>query len=236
MCFSAEVSYTAAVILVPLGGIAMNRAYQTDRKYLPIATLPLLFGLQQLSEGLVWTSGQSNNQSLVGTFSLAYMFFSWLAWPVWVPFSTYFLEPCRRRHVYLVFAVLGGMLGAIQYFPYFAHQGWLVTRFLPYAIVYDGTVLFDFIVRRELTYAVYLFVIIAPLLSSSHRRANVFGLLISLVVIVVYLFFRYAYISFFCIGGALMSLYIVYMIFIETAEHGLTGVAERRDAPRTETS
>ncbi|MEQ1613771.1 MAG: DUF6629 family protein [Hyphomicrobiaceae bacterium] len=236
MCFSAEVSYTAAVILVPLGGIAMHRAYQTDRKYLPIATLPLLFGLQQLSEGLVWTSGQSNNQSWVGTFSLAYMFFSWLAWPVWVPFSTYFLEPCRRRHVYLVFAILGGMLGAMQYFPYFAHQGWLVTRFLPYAIVYDGTVLFDFIMRRELTYAVYLFVIIAPLLSSSHRRSNVFGLLIFLVVIVVYLFFRYAYISFFCIGGALMSLYIVYMIFIETAEHGLAGVAERRDAPRAEIS
>ena len=236
MCFSAEVSYTAAVILVPLGGIAMHRAYQTDRKYLPIATLPLLFGLQQLSEGLVWTSGQSNNQSWVGTFSLAYMFFSWLAWPVWVPFSTYFLEPCRRRHVYLVFAVLGGMLGAMQYFPYFAHQGWLVTRFLPHAIVYDGTVLFDFIMRRELTYAVYLFVIIAPLLSSSHRRANIFGLLISLVVIVVYLFFRYAYISFFCIGGALMSVYIVYMIFIETAEHSSVGVAERRDVPRTEIS
>ena len=87
MCFSAEVSYSAAVILVPLGGIAMHRAFQTDRKYLPIATLPLLFGLQQLSEGLVWTSGQSNNQFWVETFSLTYMLFSWLAWPVWVPFS-----------------------------------------------------------------------------------------------------------------------------------------------------
>ena len=80
-----------------------------------------------------------------------------------------------------------------------------------------GTVLFDFIMRREQTYAVYLFVIIAPLLSSSHRRANVFGLLICLVVVVVYLFFRYAYISFFCIGGALMSLYIIHMIFAETS-------------------
>jgi hypothetical protein len=223
MCFSAEVSYAAAAVLVPAGAVTMHRAYQTDRKYLPIATLPLLFGLQQLAEGLVWSSGARADRAWVDTFSLAYMFFSWLAWPVWVPVSTYFLEPCRRRHVYLVFAILGGMLGAMQYFPYFAHEGWLVTRFLPRAIVYDGTVLFDFIMRRELTYAIYLFVIITPLLSSSHRRANIFGLLICLVVVVVYLFFRYAYISFFCIGGALMSLYIIHMIFAETSGRQLAG-------------
>ena len=55
-----------------------------------------------------------------------------------VPFSTYFLEPCRRGHLYLGFAILGGMVGALQYFPYFAHEGWLVTRFLPRAIVYEA--------------------------------------------------------------------------------------------------
>lgn len=220
MCFSAEVSYTAAAVLLPMGGIAMRQAYLRDRKYLPISALPLLFGLQQLAEGLVWTSGQHFDRTWVETFSLTYMFFSWLAWPVWVPFSTYFLEPCRRRYLYLVFSIFGGMLGAMQYFPYFAHDGWLITRFLPSAIVYDGTVMFDLIMRREFTYAIYLFVIIAPLLSSSNRRVNIFGMLISAVVITVYLFFRYAYISFFCIGGALMSLYLVYMIYIDTALYG----------------
>lgn len=231
MCFSAEVSYVAAAGLVPLGAGAMHRAYRTDRKYLPIAALPFLFGLQQLAEGLVWTSGAHTDRAWVDTFSLAYMFFSWLAWPVWVPFATYFLEPCRRRYVYLVFAILGGMLGAMQYFPYFAHQGWLVTRFLPHAIVYDGTVLFDFIMRRELTYAVYLFVIIAPLLSSSHRRTNIFGLLVCLVVVVVYLFFRYAYISFFCIGGALMSAYVAYMVYAETAGPQISGSSRTQPLP-----
>jgi hypothetical protein len=226
MCFSAEASYTAAAILLPMGGFAIRRAYQTDRKYLPISALPLFFGLQQLAEGLVWTSGQLVDRAWVENFSLIYMFFSWLAWPVWVPFSTYFLEPCRRRYVYLVFSILGGMLGAVQYFPYFAHDGWLNTRFLSRAIVYDGTVIFDFIMRREFTYVIYLFVIIAPLLSSSNRRVNIFGVLISAVVIAVYLFFRYAYISFFCIGGALMSLYLVYMIYIDTAGHRLGDASE----------
>jgi hypothetical protein len=152
---------------------------------------------------------------MVQRYSLAYMFFSWLAWPVWIPLSTYFLEPCGRRYAYLLFAIMGGMLGAMQYFPYFAHEGWLVTKFLPHAISYQGTLLFDFILRRELTYALYLFVVIAPLLTSSDRQVQIFGLLISVVATVTYLFFQFAYISAFCFGGALMSLFIVYIVFRE---------------------
>lgn len=217
MCFSAEASYTAAALLLPAGALASHRAYQANRKYLAIAALPLLFGFQQLFEGLVWTGNALSSDTMVQRFSLAYMFFSWLAWPVWIPLSTYFLEPCGRRYIYLIFAIMGGMLGAMQYFPYFAHEGWLVTKFFPNAISYQGAVLFDFIMRRELTSAIYLFVIIAPLLTSSDRHAQIFGILISIVVTITYLFFWFAYISAFCFGGALMSLYIVYMIFRETA-------------------
>ena len=217
MCFSAEASYTAAALLLPAGAIGVQRAYRTDRRYLPLAALPIFFGLQQLFEGLVWTGNALSSDTMVQRYALAYMFFSWLAWPVWIPFSTYFLEPCRRRYIYLVFAIMGGMLGATQYFPYFAHEGWLVTNFFPNAISYQGAVLFDFIMRRELTNALYFFVIIAPLLTSSDRRAQIFGLLISVVAAVTYLFFQFAYISAFCFGGGLMSLYIVYMIFRETA-------------------
>jgi len=220
MCFSAEASFAAAAILLPAGAIGVQRAYRTDRRYLPFAALPLFFGLQQLFEGLVWTGNALSSESMVQRFSLAYMFFSWLAWPVWVPLSTYFLEPCGRRYVYLIFAIMGGMLGAMQYLPYFAHEGWLVTKFLPHAISYQGTVLFDFLMRRELTNALYFFVIVAPLLTSSNRHAQIFGILISAVATATYLFFQFAYISVFCFGGALMSLYIVYVAFrTATLEH-----------------
>ena len=216
MCFSAEVSYAAAAILVPAGVVTTQRAYRKDIRYLAMAALPLFFGLQQLFEGMVWTAANQENPTSIQTFSLAYMFFSWLAWPVWVPFSTYFLEPCRRRDVYLVFAILGGMIGAMQYIPYFAHEGWLIVKFLDHAISYEGTVLFDFIMRREMTYVFYLFVILAPLLTSSKRSVNVFGLLLVFVIVITYAFFRYAYISVFCFGGAIMSIYLVYLVFRET--------------------
>ena len=213
MCFSPEVSFVAAASLLPAGGLALQKAWQTDRSYVPFAVLPILFGLQQLAEGMVRVSDAWPDRNWVETFSLAYMFFSWLAWPVWVPVLAYFLEPCGRRYIYLAFAIIGGMLGAMQFFPYFAHDGWLITRFLPRAISYEGTVLFDFIMRRELTYAIYLFIIIAPLLVSTNRDARRFGVLISIVVLVTYVFFSYAYISVFCFGGAVMSSYIIYAVF-----------------------
>jgi hypothetical protein len=214
MCFSTEASLVAAAILCPAGAVAMHHAYSAKPSYFAFATLPMLFGLQQLFEGLVWIAGGVPDVAWIERFSLAYMFFSWLAWPVWVPLMTYFMETCKRRYIYLLFAILGGMIGAMQFLPYLAHEGWLITTFLPHAVVYEGTVLFDLIFRREITYALYLFVIVAPLLTSSDQHARTFGLLITGVLIIVFLFFRYAYVSVFCFGGALASLYILYVVFM----------------------
>lgn len=213
MCFSATASFTAATLLLPAGLASMYKAYQTDRRYLAICTLPLLFGIQQLFEGLVWIGDASGDMTEVGRYSLGYMFFSWIAWPVWVPVSTYFLEPSNRKPYYLGFIVLGSFLGAGQYLPYFVHQGWLVVTFLPHSIVYGGVELFDFIMMRQFTYMIYSIVVVLPLLLSSQIEARIFGLLVAAVLIVTYVFFSFAYISVFCFGGALMSFYLVAMIF-----------------------
>lgn len=218
MCFSATASFTASAALLPAGVAAIHRAYRIDRRYLALCALPFLFGLQQLAEGLVWTAGARQDAAGVASFSLAYMFFAWMAWPVWIPFATFFIEPARRKPIYLVFAIAGGMLGAVQFFPYFAHEGWLVTTFLGRAISYGGTELFDLIIGRNLTYSIYVTIIILPLLIASDRQVRVFGVLVTLVLVTTYLFFRYAYISVFCFGGALMSLYLVYLIFSRTPE------------------
>lgn len=213
MCFSAPVSFAAAAVLLPTGALAVRRAWRVDKRYVPLCLLPVLFGLQQFSEGMVWTTGAQSDTAGVGVWSLGYMFFAWLAWPVWVPVSVYFLETGRRKILYVAFAVAGGMLGALQYVPYFAHDGWLVTTFLTRAIRYEGVELLDFVTGRIGTYAIYLAIIIAPLLLARDRDVKIFGILVSGVFTVTYLFFTYAYISVFCFGGAVMSLYLVMMIF-----------------------
>lgn len=229
MCFSATASFTAATLLIPAGVASVYKAYQTDRRYLALCALPFLFGLQQLFEGLVWTGGQSHDMMAVGRYALAYMFFSWLAWPVWVPVSTYFLEPVSRKPYYLGFIILGSFLGAGQYLPYFVHQGWLTVTFLPHAIVYGGVELFDFIMIRQVTYVIYSIVVVLPLLLCTQLEAKIFGLLVAAVLVVTYVFFAFAYISVFCFGGALMSLYLVAMIFMK-GKHPLPDLCRKYPA------
>lgn len=218
MCFSAEASFATAAVLVPAGAITIYRAFRAGRRYLPIAALPLLLGMQQFFEGYVWTANAIGFDDQVRIFSLAYMLFAWLIWPIWVPFSTYFLEPCNRRYLYLTFAILGGLVGGVQYIPYFAHENWLVVRVFDNAIGYQGTVLFDLIMRREITNSIYVSIVVVPLLTSSISGLKIFGVIILAVILVTYLFFQYAYISAFCFGAGVMSLYLVYLVFRETTE------------------
>lgn len=215
MCFSPEVSFATGALLVPMGVLASTRAAKADRRYLAICTLPALLGLQQISEGFVWIAGSSGDAAAIEVSSLVYMFFSWIAWPVWVPLSVYFLEPQDRRSRVIPFLIAGSMLGGLQYVPYFVHQGWLTAEFLPNAIAYRDIELLDSLVSRSETYALYLAILLTPLFLASERNVRIFGVLVAAVILVTYLFFQYAYISVFCFGGALVSAWLVYVAFRE---------------------
>lgn len=217
MCLSAPVSLTAAAVLIPLGAATVGRAWRTDRRYAALAALPVLLGVQQLIEGFIWIEGSRSNMQAVEILSLAYTFFAWIAWPVWIPLSAYYVEPRRRRPAYLVFIIVGAMLGSIQWLPYLAHAGWLKVSFLDYAVRYTDQELLDVIVGRPLTYAVYSGLVIVPMLLSSDHRLRIFGGLIALVLIVTLAFFQWAYISVFCFGGAMASLYLVWMMWRKPA-------------------
>jgi len=134
MCLSATVSYAAAAVLVPSGAVATVWAWTGDRRYLMLAILPLLFGLQQGAEGMVWVAGAAGHTHHVEQYSFVYMFFAWIVWPVWIPMSAYFLESGSRSAVILLFVIAGAMLGGLQFIPYFTHEGWLSTSFLAWAV------------------------------------------------------------------------------------------------------
>ena len=189
MCLSAQVSLVAAAALIPAGAVAAASAWRQDRRYLMIATLPLLFGLQQLVEGLIWIEGHAGDPHHVAQYSLLYMFFTWIAWPVWAPLSAYFLECGARRIVILLFVIMGAMLGALKFIPYFVHDGWLMTKFLRWAIRYQDINLLDGLIPRYATYAIYVSVVTAPFLLVRSWEIKVFGLLVACVLVITYLFF-----------------------------------------------
>jgi len=210
MCLSAPVSFTAAAVLIPAGAFGVWRTWRRDRRFAGLAALPMLLGFQQFAEGMIWVAGAQNDVATTAIFSLYYMFFAWIAWPVWIPVSVYFTEPPPRHAPYLIFAVLGGMLGSVQFLPYLTHDGWLKVTLLEHAVRYSDIQLLDDIISRPATYLLYVFILIAPLLLASDRRVKIFGGLVALVLAITVGFFQWAYISVFCFGGALASVYLLW--------------------------
>jgi len=214
MCLSAPVSFAASGFLVAGGLFATTKAFRINKRYLPVALMPLFAGLQQFMEGNVWVGMNSSDPFTVLWGALGFIFFTWFMWPIWIPFSVYVLEPddSPRKRLFLIFTLIGAALGLALYIPHVINPDWVSVTINQDSLAYEGTMLLDYMMPRELTYAIYLFLIIVPPLMSRYLHIRWFGMTIIAVVVVDVLFLRYAYISFFCLLAGLGTLHLIYII------------------------
>ncbi len=98
MCFSVSASLLAGGGLI-LGGIAMRRYRPIAEREQMFAATPFFFGIQQLSESLVWLGVSGAVPESVQ--SVAIYFFSFMAfvfWPIYIPCSmTRYQRPGAAR-------------------------------------------------------------------------------------------------------------------------------------------
>jgi len=221
MCFSEPVSLAAGVVLLGGGGYALTKALKINNKYIPVAMMPVFAGLQQISEGLVWSGMTNGNEQLVQVSALVYIFFTWFMWPFWIPLSIYVLEPkeSRRKHLFSGFALIGLVFGLILIVPHLLNPGWVNVAINHNSLAYEGTMLLDFLMPRTLTNVIYLTLIIAPPLLSRYRHLRYFGVTLIVVTSVDYLFLQYAYISFFCLLAGLATVHLIYIIARNHCRH-----------------
>ena len=52
MCFSATASFSAGAVLLGIGALTVKSSHR--RREMPLAAIPLLFAIQQLTEGVIW--------------------------------------------------------------------------------------------------------------------------------------------------------------------------------------
>lgn len=95
MCFSAVASFTSGAILVTAGAFTLSHV--RSRASLPFAMIPLLFGIQQGIEGVVWLTFGSEPLHTISTYM--FMIFAYVFWPVYVPFTIWLIEkhPVRKK-------------------------------------------------------------------------------------------------------------------------------------------
>lgn len=106
MCFSANVSYASAALLIATGAATTLGSSKPQKM---VAAIPLLFGLQQAAEGIVWqTIGHESASSLHQLGVLMFLTFANVIWPSWLPWSFYKIETNeKRKRILKVLSVVG---------------------------------------------------------------------------------------------------------------------------------
>ena len=203
MCFSATASVIAGTALSVLG-VATLRA--TRRKVeIPFAAIPLVFGIQQIVEGVLWLSFSFDAPPLNVAMTYLFSIFSHVLWPMFVPFSIGLLEavPWRRKVIW-GFQGIGLLVGLylltmLVEFP--------VTAVVATNIVYVSPHFYEVPVML-----LYLAATCVSCFFSSDATIRLFGALALFLFALAYGFFTVALFSVWCFFAAVLSS-IIYVHF-----------------------
>ena len=90
MCFSAPASFIAGAALSATGVATIRMTSRRAQR--PFAAIPLLFGIQQIVEGMIWLSFGDASPVPNATLTFAYSLFSHVLWPIYMPYAVGRLE------------------------------------------------------------------------------------------------------------------------------------------------
>ena len=201
MCFNAAASFAASAVLIPAGLHTIRIAGEADARWLPLAAFPLLFGIQQALEGVLWLTLGDPLGRIVGVpppavgplMALGFLGFAYVLWPTLVPLAARGIEPRpRRRLLFAALAVLGATSGLVIYLPLLVQPDWLEVGILGGSILYAPKILLPTALSEPLGRGLYALVVLVPLLVSSVPLARRFGLLILISVVVSAMAYAYA--------------------------------------------
>jgi uncharacterized protein DUF6629 len=204
MCFSASASFIAGAALTTVGVATLRMT--TRKAEIPLATIPLLFGIQQISEGLIWLSFRSDSSLPDATPTFVYSLFSHVLWPILVPLAVGLLETVSWRKKALAACQIAGiavglyLLSVIVQFP-------VTSRVLGQHIVYESPHFYILAVM-----ALYLIATCVSCLLSSRRVIQIFGALSLVTFLAAYAIHAATLVSMWCFFAAVLS-FIIYWYF-----------------------
>ncbi|WP_405010226.1 DUF6629 family protein [Kitasatospora sp. NBC_01539] len=202
MCWSAEADLVAGAVVTGLGVACLARV--RDPRRLPLALLPVVLGLHQLVEAVVWSGAEGRVGADTATAArTAWAFIALPLLPVLVPFGVRCAAPpgaARRRAgwalvlgaavaVPLAVAVLGGPVTARV-------RG----HTLAYAVGVGPVVLLT---------AGYLLATVGSLLTAADRTLRLLGVLVGFGAVVCAALWRLEFASTWCALAALASVVLV---------------------------
>ena len=206
MCFSATASFIAGGTLSTIGGATIKKVKKKSE--LPYAAIPLLFGIQQIIEGVLWLSFYNNLVLIRTVATFLFSLFAYALWPAFVPFSVKLLEPSSgRKKILFVLQTIGGGVGL--YSLYFIIKFPITCSIVNYSIQYAGTIPFGYQI-----FWLYCVSACGSCFVSSHKIINIFGVFLIVSIAITYHYYLVSFVSVWCFFAALLS-GVVYLYFVK---------------------
>jgi len=210
MCFSASVSFTASIGLLGAASYLFTQSKHLNLGSLVSITMPVAFALQQAAEGVVWLGLNNDNHSLAHTASLVYQFFVFF-WLVYFPLLGLVNEPrinIARRRIFYVAMALGLVAACYKFIPWLLNDSWMGPAITNQCISYYHRDLFTNI-PDFWQILMYFTLCTLSLFVSSHRVLHYLAIVSALSILIVGMFFFYAFTSLWCFSAAVMSIMII---------------------------
>ena len=211
MCFSAGASFAGGALITATGVLTIRKNSDSSRRV--FAAMPLIFGVQQISEGFVWVALQSTGHDMILSIaSYVFLFAAVILWPAYVPLSVLLMEKERggRR---IMISLLGLGLLVSAYYGVRLLTSEIYPVISSHHIRYTG----EFPQKWALAvFAAYLTATLVPLFISSRRKVWLLGLLMAVSCLVTGIFYKEYLTSVWCFFAALISIVIYCIISADT--------------------
>lgn len=209
MCFSANASFGAGVLLIIIGIASIKKVNHNSQ--LMFACIPLVFGVQQIAEGILWLSlPEPDNVNTQQIATYIFLFFAQVIWPIWVPTAFLLIGKNTSRWNMQKFLLIAGLfIGA--YLAYCLLTYNVHAKIVEHHIVYLQEYPTSFKNYGILLYA--LATIIPPFLSHI-KHMWLLGIAVLISYIVSAIFYEYYVLSVWCFFSSIISLF-VYVILSE---------------------
>ncbi|HEV7704168.1 MAG TPA: DUF6629 family protein [Gemmatimonadaceae bacterium] len=202
MCFSAAASFSLSGVLGVTGAASLARSDMPETRL--FAAIPLLFGLQQFAEGVVWaTMGALPDLAVHETAVVSFLALALVIWPMWAPFSLWLIEPRGvRRRVLMSFFCFGVIIAIVALR--------LLLQWEPIAVVAGRSIDYKhatmgFAIPEWALLLAYSIPTVGSFFVSSRTMVRTIGVTLFVSLILAFLIKREALTSVWCFFAAVLS-------------------------------
>jgi hypothetical protein len=207
MCFSAEASFAGSAVISAIGVVTLTKAKKPTQ--IPFAAIPLIFGIQQCAEGVLWITLKSDTADRL-QYAGVYIFLitALVIWPTMVPLSIWLLEKGKQRRKVLAGLIVAGGIVSLFY------AGCLILYDVYPQIQNFHIIYVDEFpsVLVKIAFVIYLVATITPLFVSSVKLMWLFGVLLAVSCLISGIFFVEYLTSVWCFFAALISIAIYWIL------------------------